>query len=1229
MDKKQFVLILLVAGLLVTPSAFALSVDDAYLSFLNDFFNKLVGSIGSISGYATAIVCCTPSAESCADAATCISGTNCPSGYKSCSCSYCSGTACACSTTTTSSTSTTSTTSTTTTTSSTTTTTIAPSGCTNHAQCSQACTTLCPSNVYGCCYGCLLGQCVSGTCQCTNQVSYCSSNPPYQKGSSCSVTTTTVSTTTTTTTVPTTTTSSSTTTPKCWLQREGYWVNVGSCEGIYICSGGSWIDHCSDGSCNCGETTNSCSQDCKCTNNADCCGDLGAGGSAGTYVNCTKDKVCRDCVAQDMVDYNYVNCYFCVGEITTTTTSSTSSTSTSSTTTSSTSTSSTITSASTTSTSTTSKKSSSTSSTSPSTSTTTTTIVSLFPNQKDLTKYSSKQVFLISDKNWRDVLSLVPATVWTNKDGSVNKYPLLIYHDEDNILAFVSIGDVTGAAFNILDGGWQSFVAEDDFISKVKVGGGAPGQTYYLQLQDSKGNVIANSESVTNLQWYEVNYFTFNVNVNKGESYKLVWRTTDKNSIYVFYSENNPYQDGQYSEDSNYDLEMEIYGDNPTRVFDADSIIYFMQQYQPDRVIIVGDTPQDLDNLLITAPELGAGLNSNQISRISTTDYLKYWSSVDTIVVVDYDNYQSALMASTFASYINAPIIFINSSNLDSYKDLINNRTVYIIDNLDSSVNNYINSNAKETITYTLSDLQKEYIKLTNTDKIILVNPNDLNIKVSESFTPEKSTNSISELYSKTSLAAPILAAGKYELILSIISTDYQQIDSFIENEISNFEVNVKYLTIMAGPDAIQMSKVFQKIDSTEYMEEVDNHIYGNIDKDDFQELAVGRIFSLTISDVSSYISRDLFVEKLIRPKNFIIFHGVVTEPASFSLVDSMTKIGYIEHNYEKPKDFEDVSFIFYSGHGSFTGWWHEPDQKNGVFNSITSSDLSQNNIWLSPVVIIPNACSNCDYDSAKKYGYSSNLFCINFIRRGALAFYGAINPAGLNAFYPEIIMEWIFDGNDIGTSFMLAKNQIMMTRQVTPYISPDYDEWYVMIGDPTLNLHIDRPNENRLHTDIEKIDDKNYMITLTIPSRTMNVKAYDYLQKLNFYLFGWPKGSIITWGTKGVAKNETTNEIKYYNDWEEYSWYIDVPNNLKIKGITKIVYETSSQEKVIDKMPVFSKPNFATFDPLVFGEDREGDVNRLWFGLIEVLGGDPPILNESSILSEYKYKIYLNMEGV
>jgi len=39
-------------------------------------------------------------------------------------------------------------------------------------------------------------------------------------------------------------------------------------------------------------------------------------------------------------------------------------------------------------------------------------------NEKDSSKYTEKQTFLISDKNWREILSLVPLTTWTSEKDS-------------------------------------------------------------------------------------------------------------------------------------------------------------------------------------------------------------------------------------------------------------------------------------------------------------------------------------------------------------------------------------------------------------------------------------------------------------------------------------------------------------------------------------------------------------------------------------------------------------------------------------------------------------------------------------------------------------------------------------------------------------------------------------------------------------------------------------------
>ena len=63
-------------------------------------------------------------------------------------------------------------------------------------------------------------------------------------------------------------------------------------------------------------------------------------------------------------------------------------------------------------------------------------------NQKNMSKYSNKEAFLISDKNWKELLPLVPLTTWTGQEqcqreegtaDSVCVYPTLIYHEEETL----------------------------------------------------------------------------------------------------------------------------------------------------------------------------------------------------------------------------------------------------------------------------------------------------------------------------------------------------------------------------------------------------------------------------------------------------------------------------------------------------------------------------------------------------------------------------------------------------------------------------------------------------------------------------------------------------------------------------------------------------------------------------------------------------------------------------
>ncbi|MEM0465579.1 MAG: M14 family zinc carboxypeptidase [Candidatus Pacearchaeota archaeon] len=206
---------------------------------------------------------------------------------------------------------------------------------------------------------------------------------------------------------------------------------------------------------------------------------------------------------------------------------------------------------------------------------------------------------------------------------------------------------------------------------------------------------------------------------------------------------------------------------------DIDSVIYFMQQYSPNRLTILGDTSQEIDNLLIASPPVGAGLNISKIRRISEDNYLNYWLNYSDIIYVE-DNYEIALVASSYASLINSPLI-IKGSNLDK-NQTFNGKNVICIGNISGESSKYC------SIKYDLKTLQDVYLNLTKTKKIILVNPDDWDISLSGNLKTMRTAGIVRNLYTKNSLIAPILAASKHELILTNASNNLLVYDKLIED---------------------------------------------------------------------------------------------------------------------------------------------------------------------------------------------------------------------------------------------------------------------------------------------------------------------------------------------------------------------------------------------------------------------------------------------------------------
>jgi len=733
-------------------------------------------------------------------------------------------------------------------------------------------------------------------------------------------------------------------------------------------------------------------------------------------------------------------------------------------------------------------------------------------NSKDQTKYKDKQVFLISDEDWKNVLSLVPVTTWTDKH--VRTYPTLIYHDED--------GEI-----------------------------------------------------------------------------------------------------------------------------DADSIIHFIEQYKPSKVVGIGDTSDEIIGLL----------NDEKIipEIIYPEDLLSYWSEYKDVVYIDSD-YELGLLASIYASLENIPLI-IKGSDLDNYENLVDRNIICVGMNIGDGIN------CNKTY-HNLKQLQHEYVNKTQTDKIILVNPNDLNIKVEEELETEKIGSVIEELYSKTSLAAPVLASAKHEIILTVPYKEYDKVDASLKSQIKALNIKPEYLTIIAAPNAIDMSKEYNWYENVQ-REEVDNHVYGNFDNDPFQELAVGRIFSLTSSDVSAYLARDLFYSEMPKdndfsaiwpsPKPYNNFWNMKSELLAiediFKAMGLKSKSFITDQNLPPdPEDFKNKQVLVYADHA-----W-----TNGGGYYFNTSGLKMDNVWLNSPMVFMEGCGSCAFELSYSKG---DLFCANLLRRGAIFDYGATVDASATNWDPaKMAVEELLVSKDIGQAIKKIRNKASTFGQQNKKYDPDspiaeYDKWDVLIGDPTFNPDLKKPKLEELRVSLEKINDinSNYYIEIFVPQLNKSIDI-NYNDTINEYdeqgqiiglsnirveskLFTYPFGNnigrsyIVDSKIYEISSNKFLADMSYAYGGPELLFSLEIPENYFIKRISDIKYIDQEITKSVKYMPVFeteySGPDIdrEIFDYFYYTKDYGAPNNIYYFKMYINYGGNPRIVEIQDTILPHKFRIYLELE--
>ncbi len=475
--------------------------------------------------------------------------------------------------------------------------------------------------------------------------------------------------------------------------------------------------------------------------------------------------------------------------------------------------------------------------------------------------------------------------------------------------------------------------------------------------------------------------------------------------------------------------------------FDFDSIIYFFQRYQPTHLTIVGDSPSQLDAwLAIPISEGGAGLDpTSQINRINVGSFLDYWDQYGTVVYCEAD-YELALLASTYASLINAPLVIEGQVELDVEGTYIDNKNVICV--------GYPNGWGKLFCNryYNLEQLQKHYVQSTNTDKIILVRSNDEGILVILPFPfyTERS-GSIEWLYYFTSLAAPLLASAKHEVIISTTEWSYNKIDEFIDSKIySLFQSpqDVEYLTIIASSNAIPNREYVgpSTIPNWPYYRALDPSKYADITGDRYPDLGVGRIMGISISDVSSYISRVLFYSDIFPSSQRINMKFMASSFPHFKehaeqWANSFQGIGYNAVSVIKPgngpsfsaTEWENQDLIHYLDHG------------NQTWAGIGYDEIP----LLNESLVLADACATCSPHQTYVY-YLYWSFCARAIRQGAIGYVGHVSVSGTadNKTYMKMLNNLYYYNYTVGKSFSDGYDRRNLYGMAT------------YIGDPTFKLN-------------------------------------------------------------------------------------------------------------------------------------------------------------------------------
>ncbi len=110
----------------------------------------------------------------------------------------------------------------------------------------------------------------------------------------------------------------------------------------------------------------------------------------------------------------------------------------------------------------------------------------------------------------------------------------------------------------------------------------------------------------------------------------------------------------------------------PNKDINSSDMVFLMDNYSSNKTYLFNST-------YTGGSPSGCSGCSIETKSTKTSDYFNFWINYSSLILIDYNNTYAGLIGALLASYVNAPLIFINDNNREYYEDLIRGKEVFIV----------------------------------------------------------------------------------------------------------------------------------------------------------------------------------------------------------------------------------------------------------------------------------------------------------------------------------------------------------------------------------------------------------------------------------------------------------------------------------------------------------------------------------------------------------------------